>query len=54
MAELIGRIYEDPEGIWEIVNIDNGCVDIKNVQDGNVNKGNTFAVSLEEVLYYVK
>ena len=50
----IGAVYEDPEGIWEIVGYDGKYVDVKCIQEGNLDEGRTFYVTKEEAEYYLK
>ena len=51
----IGAVYEDPEGIWEIVGYyGKNAVEIKCIQEGNLNKGDIFVVTKEEAEYYLK
>lgn len=51
----IGAVYEDPEGIWEIVGYyGKNAVEIKCIQEGNLNEGDIFVVSKEEAEYYLK
>lgn len=53
MLNIIGRTYEDPEGIWEVIEVDGEEVTVKNIQEGNINEGKEFVVSLEEACYYL-
>lgn len=50
---LIGKTYQDPEGIWEITAVDEDRVEIRQVQEGNLNYGFESEVSLEEAEYYL-
>lgn len=50
---LIGKTYQDPEGIWEITAIDGDRVEIRQVQEGNINFGFESEVSLEEAEYFL-
>ena len=50
----IGATYEDPEGVWEVTGYDGKYVDIKCIQEGNLNEGDIFVVSKEEAEYYLK
>lgn len=56
--ELIGKKYEDPEGMWEITNIveENKeiFVEIKCIQEENSKYGDLFAVPIEEAIYFLK
>lgn len=45
--------YSDPEGEWEITEIDGTEVTIKCIQEGNLNEGREFGVSLEEAEHYI-
>lgn len=49
----VGMTYSDPEGEWEITEIDGTEVTIKCIQEGNLNEGREFGVSLEEAEYYL-
>ena len=50
----IGMTYNDPDGVWEVVNINNDeTVDVKNVQEGNLNIGQVCVVSIEEAEWYI-
>lgn len=53
MQDMIGKTYEDPEGIWEIVEVNGNEVVIQNVQEGNLNFGKQFSVTAEEAEYYL-
>jgi len=50
---MIGKMYEDPEGIWEIVEVNGNEVVVQNVQEGNLNFGKQFSVTAEEAEYYL-
>lgn len=50
---LVGRTYQDPEGIWEITAVNDGRVEIRQVQEGNLNFGFESEVSLEEAEYFL-
>ena len=50
---IIGETYEDPEGIWEVIEIKGEDVTIKNIQEENLNYGKEFLVPAEEVEYYL-
>lgn len=56
--ELIGKTYEDPEGMWEITNIveENKeiFVEIKCIQVENNEHGDLFAVPIGEAIYFLK
>lgn len=56
--ELIGKTYEDPEGMWEITNIvkENKeiFVEIKCIQEENSKYGDLFGVPIEEAIYFLK
>lgn len=48
MDELLGKRFSDPEGEWEVTNIDGDYADVKNTRDGK-----TFNVPLCEAVYYL-
>ena len=52
---MIGKTYEDPEGVWEITNIYtlDDAVSVRQIQDGNINYGKELTVPIEEVKYYL-
>lgn len=49
----IGDTYDDPEGEWEIIAINEGQVSVRNIQTGNLNYGREYEVPIEEVMYFV-
>lgn len=51
--DLTGKEYEDPDGIWKIIGVEDGRVTVKNIQDGNNNFGKEFCVDYAEVRYYI-
>lgn len=49
----IGAKYQDAEGEWEVVGIDNGMVEVECIQEGNINYGKRFMVpELEAIIGY--
>lgn len=50
---VIGTTYEDPEGIWEVTEINGNLITVLQVQDENINFGKEFIVTREEVEYYL-
>lgn len=49
----IGATYEDPEGIWEVTEINGEEITVKNIQEGNTDYGHECIVSAEEAAYYL-
>ena len=49
---LPGMQYEDPEGIWEIVEICGNDVTVRQIQEGSLNLGQEYSVTLDEVIWY--
>lgn len=56
--ELIGKTYEDPDGVWEITNIveENKEIfaELKCIQEENNKFGDFFAVPIEEAIYFLE
>lgn len=53
IVDIIGEQYEDPEGIWEVIEVDGDEVTVKNIQEGNINEGKEFCVDYDEAKYYI-
>ena len=53
--DMIGKTYDDPEGVWEVVRYNDEADDftVKCIQTGNTWLGMSFGVSAEEVEYYI-
>ena len=50
---MIGETYEDPEGEWEITEVNGDQVTVKNIQEGNLNYGIEYMVSWGEAKYFL-
>lgn len=55
LNEMIGRTYEDHEGIWEVKKIDEELqqATVLNIEEGNINEGKEFVVAISEVAYWL-
>ena len=53
MDNLVGKIYEDPTGEFEVLEINGNQVTVKNVQEGNADFGHEYIVDIEEVKYFI-
>lgn len=51
--DLTGKKYEDPEGIWEVTEVNGVGVTVKNIQEGNINEGKEFCVPFAEAMHYI-
>ena len=51
---IIGRKYEDLEGIWQIVGVTEGKAELVCIQKGNVYYGHNFLVPIAEAKYYLR
>lgn len=47
-----GLVYQDPDGIWEVLEVYENMALIENIQDGNSNKGAKYIVEIEEIEYF--
>jgi len=56
--KLIGKTYEDPDGVWEITNIveENKEIfaELKCIQEGDDRFGDLFGVPIEEAIYFLE
>ena len=50
---IVGRTYQDPEGIWEVTGTCGQLVEIRQVQEDNLNFGFESVVTMEEAMYYL-
>ena len=48
--KLIGKTYEDPDGVWEITNIVEENAELKCIQEGDDRFGDLFEVPIEEAI----
>jgi hypothetical protein len=55
--KLIGKTYEDPDGVWKITDIVEGnkkiFAELKCIQEGDDRFGDLFEVPIEEALYFL-
>lgn len=51
-AVRVGTVYEDPEGVFEVLEIEGNDALVKNVQDGNPNYGKEYRAPLHEVEFF--
>lgn len=49
----VGATYEDPEGIFKVLEISGDAVTVENIQPDNLNRGKVYTVPKTEALYYL-
>ena len=49
-----GTVYDDPDGVFEVIAITPEGVEVEQVQEGNLNQGKRYIVPPEEVLYFIE
>jgi hypothetical protein len=50
----VGNVYNDPEGTWKIIAINNHTVTVEQIQEGNIMFGKECIVTIDEVEYFMR